>query len=113
MTYKKLRFIFCCFTVFLNFEFWLRNHSCIFSKNFSLTILHTNDAHGNVKCKPYLKILADEKKKNGENILVASAGDVFIGSLNEQILHRQSAVLQKYIKNHMTVLNLGNNKIKK
>ena len=84
----------------------------MFSKDFSLKIISTNDSHGKVECEPYLK-LADEKKKNGGNVLVVPAGDVFTGSLNAQILHGQSAVLQKCIKSHVTVLNLGNDKIKK
>lgn len=50
-------------------------------KDFSITILHTNDTHGIVSHEPYLKTLADNKKKAGENVLLMSAGDVFHGQL--------------------------------
>lgn len=54
-------------------------------KDFSLTILHTNDTHGIVSQEPYLKTLADSKKQNGENVLIISAGDTFHGQLIAQL----------------------------
>lgn len=53
----------------------------IFGKEFSLTVLHTNDSHGNVGHEAYLKTLIDTKKQNGENVLTVSAGDIFHGQL--------------------------------
>lgn len=55
------------------------------AKDFSLTILHTNDTHGIVSQEPYLKTLADSKKQNGENVLIISAGDTFHGQLIAQL----------------------------
>lgn len=55
------------------------------AKDFSLTILHTNDTHGIVSQEPYLKTLADSKKQNGENVLIISAGDIFHGQLIAQL----------------------------
>jgi len=53
----------------------------VLAKDFSLTVFHTNDSHGNVGHEAYLKTLAEQKKQNGENVLILAAGDLFHGQL--------------------------------
>ena len=45
-----------------------------------LTIVHTNDVHGNEAVEPYVKGYADSLRAAGENVVLISAGDAFKGT---------------------------------
>ena len=45
-----------------------------------LTIVHTNDVHGNEAVEPYVKGYVDALRAAGENVLLISAGDAFKGT---------------------------------
>lgn len=50
-------------------------------KNFTLSIMHTNDSHANVDKYPKLVTAAKEVKKEKPNSVLVHAGDVFSGTL--------------------------------
>ena len=45
-----------------------------------LTIVHTNDVHGNEAVEPYVKGYADSLRAAGANVVLISAGDAFKGT---------------------------------
>lgn len=45
-----------------------------------LTIVHTNDVHSYVDIEPYVKSYVGELRKKGENVILVSAGDAFVGT---------------------------------
>ncbi len=45
-----------------------------------LTIVHTNDVHGNEAVEPYVKGYVDSLRAAGENVVLISAGDAFKGT---------------------------------
>ena len=86
---KHVFFLLICVFVFgLYFNFKI----CVQAKDFSLTVIHTNDSHGTVSHEPYLKTLAKQKKNNGENVLILSAGDLFHGQLVATLSRGESIV---------------------
>ena len=45
-----------------------------------LTIVHTNDVHSYVDIEPYVKSYVRELREKGENVILVSAGDAFVGT---------------------------------
>ena len=88
---KKKHVFFALFCVFV-FSFYFNFKMCVHAKDFSLTVIHTNDSHGTVSHEPYIKTLAEQKKNNGENVLILSAGDLFHGQLIASLSRGESIV---------------------
>lgn len=86
---KKKHMFFVLICIFI-FSFYFK--ICVQAKDFSLTVIHTNDSHGTVSHEPYIKTLAEQKKNNGENVLILSAGDLFHGQLIASLSRGESIV---------------------
>ena len=86
---KHIFFLLICVFVF---GFYFNFKICVQAKDFSLTVIHTNDSHGTVSHEPYIKTLAEQKKNNGENVLILSAGDLFHGQLIASLSRGDSIV---------------------
>ena len=45
---------------------------------FKLTVLHTNDIHGNIDSLPQYSTVVNEIRKKEKNVLLLDSGDIFL-----------------------------------
>ncbi len=58
MLQQKKKHIFFALVCIFVFSFYFNFKICAQAKDFSLTVIHTNDSHGTVSHEPYINTLA-------------------------------------------------------
>ena len=67
---------------------------------FKLTVLHTNDIHGNIDSLPQYSTVVNEIRKKEKNVLLLDSGDIYSNNLwsNENALMMREMTPQQFLE---------------